>query len=105
MPGSYDLKAANRFPRLAKSRQFKQRDIGEDEIQVKLQEEIADAFRFHGMMAILLSPCCRCRDIMESMLREEKLCFGRPIPLLMNYILRRQRQRTRQFGLIVFETE
>jgi hypothetical protein len=28
MPGSYDLKATNRFPRLAKSRQFKQGDIG-----------------------------------------------------------------------------
>jgi hypothetical protein len=105
MAGSYDLKAANRFRRPAKSRQFKQRDIGEDEIQVELQEEVADVFRFHGMMAILLSPCCGCGDIMESMLREEKLCFGRPTPLLMSYILRRQRQRTRKFGLVVFETE
>ena len=72
---------------------------------MELQEEVADVFRFHGMMAILLSPYCGCGDITESMLREEKRCFGRSTSLSMSFILRRQRQRTRQFGLIVFEIE
>jgi hypothetical protein len=51
--------------------------MGEDEIQVELQEKETDDFRFHGTMAILLSHGCDCGDIVESMLREEKSCFGR----------------------------